>query len=146
MNEDQVIYNEIGKALWSIMPHHASVIYCLGRVYPETHQVGPEWIDKQGKVNRFNVDEYPVDICDKISHLAISLQKLPPYKREPWTHFKFTLFPKGKFKMEFSYIPQDDSWPGVFMRRVSDLTLEEAKNYYIPENEWNKCIEKYKEK
>ncbi|MCY7296226.1 hypothetical protein HJG39_12400 [Alteromonas sp. a30] len=64
--------------------------------------------------------------------------------KENWTHFKASLTEKGKFKIEFAYIPEDDSWPGVYMKRVSDLTEEEAKAHYIPEQDWLERVKKYK--
>ncbi|ASA57875.1 immunity protein YezG family protein [Vibrio gazogenes] len=143
MTDDQKIYQHIGKALWSIMPENASSIYCIGMIYPDTYQIGPEWIDSNGLVQCFDFDNYPNEFCDKIYCLTQKLQRLPPFDREPWTHFKATLTEAGKFKMDFAYIPEDDSWSGLFMKRVSELSLEEVEEKYIPEEEWKKCVDKY---
>ncbi|MCY7294596.1 hypothetical protein HJG39_04020 [Alteromonas sp. a30] len=50
----------------------------------------------------------------------------------------------GKIKVNFAYIPEDDSWAGLYMKGVSDLTREEAKANYIPEKDWADRVKKYK--
>jgi len=36
----------------------------------------------------------------------------------------------GKMKVDFAYIPEWDSWPGLFMRGVSELTEAEISPPY----------------
>ncbi|WP_120512570.1 immunity protein YezG family protein [Photobacterium salinisoli] len=146
MTEDQKIYRKIGEILWSIMPESAQEMYLIGKIYPDTYELCLEWLQKDLSIGRFGFDNYPHKVCEDIYELACKLQKQAPFEREVWTHFKVILTESGKIKVEFCYIPQDDSWPGLLMNRVSELTLEEAKKYYIPEDEWIKCIEKYKGK
>ncbi|MDW6092427.1 DUF600 family protein [Vibrio rhizosphaerae] len=144
MADDQKIYTEIGKALWSIMPDTVSEIYFYGDIFPNSKGCTTEFRLKQdGSISWFRFGENPEDVELFILSRAERLQKNEPYKREPWTHFKATLTEAGKFKMDFAYIPEDDSWPGLFMKRVSELSLEEAEEKYIPEEEWKKCVNKY---
>ncbi|WP_271270851.1 hypothetical protein [Aliamphritea hakodatensis] len=140
MTEDQKIYQEIGKALWSLMPDNAQLIYCIGMVYSDTHQIGPEWVNHDGSLGQFDFENYPDDFCADVYQLVVKLQELPPYERQPWSHFKASLTEEGRFKMDFAYIPQADSWPGLFMKGVSDLSWEEAQEHYIPQKDWEKCI------
>lgn len=143
MTEDQQIYQKIGKALWSIMPGSTKEMYLSGKIYPDTYELCPEWIEEDLSVGRFDFDNYPYEVCGCIYELACKLQKLPLFEKESWNHFKVTLTEPGKIKVNFCYVPQDDSWPGLLMKRVSELTLEEAKKYYIPEEDWRQCVEKY---
>ncbi len=75
-------------------------------------------------------------MCCEVSKLEEKLQTLPPFEKEPWTHFKATLTEDCKFRISFSYIPQENSWLGLFMKGVSQLSREEAKEHHIPEDVW----------
>jgi hypothetical protein len=144
MNSDQKLYERIGKSLWSIMPEEASEIYFYGDIFPNSEGYTTEFkLKTDNSISWFKFGKNPKEIEKSIFSEAKLLQGLDPYKDNPWTHFKATLTESGKFKMEFAYIPQDDSWPGLFMKRVSELSLEEAKKNYIPEDEWKKCVDKY---
>ncbi|ASA57901.1 MULTISPECIES: immunity protein YezG family protein [Vibrio] len=144
MTDDQKIYAEIGRSLWNIMPHTASEIYFYGDIFPKSKGCTTEFkLKKDSSISWFKFGENPEDVELFILSKAELLQKTEPYKQEPWTHFKATLTEAGKFKMDFAYIPEDDSWPGLFMKRVSELSLEEAEEKYIPEEEWKKCVDKY---
>ena len=143
MKEDQEIYKKIGETLWSIMPESASTIYCVGMVYPDTYQIGPEWVNNDGTIGSFGFDNYPHDVTEQIYKLVFKLQTSPFFAKEPWTHFKASLTEAGKFKIDFAYIPQEDSWPGLFMKGVSELTKEEAKKNFISETDWGDCVKKF---
>lgn len=41
---------------------------------------------------------------------------------------RFEMDEQGKTQVDFAYIPEWDSWPGLFMRGVTDLSEEEARN------------------
>lgn len=65
--------------------------------------------------------------------------------KEKWTHFKISLTEESKFNIEFAYIPEDDRWPELYMKAISDLKEEEQDEYNIPIDEWEKRV-KLKEK
>ena len=44
-----------------------------------------------------------------------------------------------KTNVEFAYIPEWDSWPGVLMKGVSELTEDEADEAFVSPNDWKKC-------
>ncbi|OSI25097.1 hypothetical protein BV912_01605 [Neisseria dumasiana] len=63
------------------------------------------------------------------------------FKSNPWTHCHISLSVSGKFNIRFAYISEDDSWPNLFMRGISDLTEDEAENiYYVPKEIWEKRV------
>ncbi|MEM9853793.1 MAG: hypothetical protein AAF841_04990, partial [Pseudomonadota bacterium] len=54
---------------------------------------------------------------------------------EPFTHFEFVVTSQGKLSGKYAYIDREDSWPGLFMKGLSELTEAEAKARYIPLDE-----------
>lgn len=137
--KDQEIYQEIGQLLWSIMPKEAKVIYFVGDIYPEHYSGGIEWLLVNGKITTFPFDQSPYEIERKIYNLMHDLQAMEIFE-EKWTNYKITLTEEGKFNIEFEYIPEEDHWPNLYMRRVSDLKLEELDEYNIPLEEWEKRV------
>lgn len=139
MNE-QEIYQKIGKLLWSIMPEEATEIYFTGDIYPNSYSGGAEWLLKSGNIETFPFKERAYEIEDEICQLMAKLRLLDFFP-EKWTNYKITLTEGGKFNAEFSYVPEEDHWPTLYMRRVSDLKEEELAEYYIPLEEWEKRVE-----
>ena len=138
MNE-QEIYQKIGELLWSIMPNEAIEIYFIGDIYPEHYSGGAEWRLKNGNIDSFPFGERAYEIEENICWLIKELRSLELFI-EKWTNYKITLTEEGKFNIEFAYIPEEDHWPTLYMRRVSDLKEEELDQYYIPIEEWKKRL------
>lgn len=137
--KDQEIYQKIGELLWSIMPEDATVIYFTGDIYPEHFSGGAKWLLKNGKIETFPFGERAYEIENKICILIYELRSLDVFK-EKWTNYKVTLTEEGKFNIEFAYIPEEDHWPGLYMKAVSDLKEEELDEYNIPRDEWEKRV------
>ncbi|AWL27949.1 hypothetical protein DJ533_04785 [Acinetobacter defluvii] len=137
--QEQEIYQKIGELLWSIMPEEATDIYFLGCVYPDYSAGGAEWLTPNNKISSFVMGKRPYDIEDQIMNLIEGLRSLTNFK-EKWSHFKFSLNNNTIFNAEFDYIPREDSWVNLYMRRVSDLKLEELDEYNIPFEEWEMRI------
>lgn len=142
MNET-AIFEKLGKLLWGIMPDDADEIWCIGMIYDASWSLGPEWRLKDGSVSTFT-EHYPMDWCRDFYALMEELKRTSGLRSEPWNHFHASLNEKGKFKINFAYIPEGDSWAGLYMKGVSDLTREEAKANYIPEKDWADRVKKYK--
>lgn len=138
-NESQKTIDKIGQLLWKIMPDEAVEISFPGKVFENSGEGGAHWINRNGSIGHFPLGQRPYDVEDEIKRLARKLRQLPPFQKEPWTHFKATLTEDGKFNIQFAYIPEEDSWPGLFLRRVSDLTEDEANEYYIPVEDWKRA-------
>ncbi|MCT9979465.1 antitoxin YezG family protein [Acinetobacter sp. I-MWF] len=87
------------------------------------------------------MDEIPHEIGQKIMILIAELRSLDNFK-EKWTNFKVTLIDTGKFNIEFAYIPEEDHWPSLSMRGISDLSEEELDRDYpqIPKELWEERV------
>lgn len=138
MNE-QEIYQKIGELLWSIMPEEAQEIYFTGDIYPEHYSGGADWLLKNGEIETYEFEEKTYEFEFKVYDLVHKLQTLDIFK-DKWTNYKITLTEEGKFNIEFAYIPEEDHWPNLFMRGVSDLEESELDQYYIPLDEWEKRV------
>ncbi|SUA44013.1 Protein of uncharacterised function, DUF600 [Neisseria zoodegmatis] len=139
LTDDQAIYQEIGKLLWSIMPPNALKVIYIGMFYDDAKQAGAHWISKDNQEENFYSGfDNPIEhLEDSINTLLEQLQKCVIFKNEPWTHCHISLSDSGKFNIRFTYVSKDDSWPNLFMRGVSDLTEDEAENvYYVPRKIW----------
>lgn len=143
LEQYQIIYQKIGKLLWSIMPTETQKIVFLARIYDNVTQAGTRWFDQDGTEHNFyqGWDNPIQEIDDEIVGLLENLQKLPLFQTTPWTQCQVTLQENGKFNIEFAYIPEEDSWPGLYMRGISSLTKEELGSpYYIPEEIWEERV------
>lgn len=138
MNE-QEIYQKIGQLLWSIMPEESTEIYFTGDIYPHNYSGGAEWLLKNGHIETFPFKERAYEVEEEICQLMAKLRLLDLFP-EKWTNYKITLTEGGKFNAEFAYVPEEDHWPTLYMRRVSDLKEEEIDDYYIPLEEWEKRV------
>jgi hypothetical protein len=49
----------------------------------------------------------------------------------------------GQMKVDFAYIPEWDSWPGLFMKGVSEVPEEEAKQRPRFYETWKECRERF---
>jgi len=140
MNE-QEIYQKIGELLWSIMPEEALEIYFIGDIYPEHYSGGAEWLLKNGNLETFSFGERAYEIENKICGLMAELRSLEMFK-DKWTNYKVSLTEEGKFNAEFAYIPEEDHWPSLSMRGISDLSEEELDRNYpqIPKELWKERV------
>lgn len=143
LTDDQVIYQKIGKLLWSIMPTNALKIIYSGMFYDDIKQGGAYWIYQNNHEESFysSFDNPIEQIENNINILLEQLQKCAIFKSDPWTHCHISLSDSGKFNIRFAYISEDDSWPNLFMRGISDLTEDEAENtYHVPREIWEKRV------
>ena len=137
--QEQKIYQKIGELLWSIMPEEANVIYFTGDIYPEHWSGGADWLLKNGKIETFPFGESPYEIESQIYELMKKLRSLDMFA-EKWTNYKITLTETGKIDFEFAYIPEEDHWPGLLMKGVSELKEDELDLHNIPFEEWEMRI------
>ena len=134
--DDQIIYQKIGELLWSVMFPKDNNIVFRGRIYSE-HQdfqllcetnEGPKYVEMTN------------DLFFDLRKLMEDLKQCLIFNKEPWTQFKIVLNEDCNFKIDFAYISEEDSWPGLYMRSVSDLDQTELDEYYIPMKEWERCV------
>ena len=129
--KEQEIYQKIGELLWSIMPDEAVRIDFIGSIYPEHYSGGAEWVVANGDIHYFPLGQRP----DEIEWEIINLM----------TQYKFSLFDNMEFNIKFAYVPDEDSWPMLYLRGVSDLEENEIKEYGIPREIWEERVKAKKE-
>jgi hypothetical protein len=132
------IYQNIIDLIWSIFPEDGIEAYFDARIYDDCNQSSFYWLDKNGNEAWCEFESVPHEIYDKIIAQLELLQQHKIFEKEKWTHCKVTVTDDYKLNIKFAYISQDNSWPGLYMKGVSDLTYEEAEKYYIPKEEWEK--------
>lgn len=145
MSKDQELIRDIGAHLWGLLPEDAARIEFSGRYYPSGHQGGPVWYDAEG--NRAGPKAYTPDlmeIVEEISSIIRELRATPPFAKDPFTHIKYLMDSDAKIDVKLAHIPEWDSWPGLFMRGVSDLSEDEISAVFIPKKDWLACCEKRK--
>lgn len=130
--DDQEFYQKIGELLWSVMPIEANELIIYGQLYDE-HQSFRFTVECEGSIESLSLDR---EIRVQLRTLLEGLQKCEIYTKEPWTQFKVTLSNEGKIRINFAYIPEEDSWTGLYMRSISELTEQEAREAYIPKEDW----------
>jgi hypothetical protein len=134
--DDQVIYQKLGELLWSVMSPEDSDIIFRGQVYSDHQDF--QLLSNTNRIPRYI--EIPTNLFFDLRELMENLKKCSVFSKEPWTHFKVFLNEKGNFKIEFAYIPEENSWVGLYMRSVSDLDQSELDEYNIPLEDWRNCI------
>lgn len=128
MKDDNDILQSIGKKIWSVFPKNLSRIVFFSDSYPGNSGQGWETYSLSGERVPNGAVDFPKEILLQIGELVRDLQHTPPFDRQLFTHMRLELTDQGKMNVNFAYIPEWDSWPGVFMRGVSELTEEEARN------------------
>ncbi|MGC7589343.1 hypothetical protein ACPWUF_02500 [Bisgaard Taxon 46] len=72
--------------------------------------------------------------------IMILMRKLKEVTSQDWSQYIFSLSNNMDFNIKFAYI-EEDSWPNLYMKGISDLTKEEAEESYIPEEIWEERVE-----
>lgn len=143
MTDAQKIIREIGSLIWSMFPEDAHSIEFSGCYYPTHHQAGPIWYDQQrARLGPKHYTPELLGLCDEISRLVLKLRKSAPFADDPFTHIRVSMTQDQKLDLEVAHIPEWDSWPGLRMRRVSDLSRSELSDCHISEGDWLKCCER----
>lgn len=125
------VLESLGKALWSVfLPEADQVIF---RIKMFDGLSGERTISffRSGKLIPNSLENPQISsayLHDTLAPISKQLQHTPPFDRQPFTHMRFELTDQAKMNVDFAYIPEWDSWPGLFMRGVSELSEEEAKN------------------
>lgn len=135
MKEEQELFQRIGKLLWSIFPKDANKIVFKLQLFDEYRASELSIVYDDGRVQYF--DHAPYDVIDEIFEVIVQLQKTNIFEKERFTHSTLSVSNEAKLSTQFAYIDEGDSWPGLYMIRVSELREEELSKHYIPKKEWN---------
>ncbi len=141
MRTDSDILQEMGKLLWSIFRTDANRAVFMCRSFPESTggETTIQFFSSEGALRKSDGEATPFDIWDRMRDLTRDLQLTPPFDRQPFTHMRLELTDQTKMNVEFAYIPEWDSWPGLFMRGVSDVPEDEAKQRPRFYKAWKEC-------
>lgn len=130
MSNQQEILRGIGKKLWSIFPPRMTSICFEGCFYGNAGGHSVYWRDPNGSKHGFELSNHPDELLEEMADAARCLQRTPPFDRQPFTHMRLEVDDAGQMKVDFAYIPEWDSWPGLFMKGVSELTEAEISPPY----------------
>jgi hypothetical protein len=143
MKTEKQLYQEIADRMAFGVPRTAAAAVYTGKIYASHEQCGLSWIEANGAPKTFEFGKRPENIESELREKIGAIRDMfSAQGGERWTHFNVLLKRGSQIEFSFAYIPEDDDWVGVFMRRVSDLTLEEAKAAYIPEKNWREFCRK----
>lgn len=133
----QDIFAEAGRILGRLAPQGAKEVVFRAMVYPDFNEGAYAWVTETGEETEGDPDDpYPVEAIDRLLELVEDLQGIPPFSLGGFTHCEMRLDPGGALTSNFRKIPEAQSWTGLYMRGVADLTQEEAAEYFIPAEEW----------
>ena len=76
----------------------------------------------------------------KQSQEIISHIKILKSNDDSWNNFRLCLDANGKFIFDMVNIDEENSWHGLYMKGISDLTEEEWKNTGIPKELWQERV------
>ncbi|MDA8708233.1 hypothetical protein N9M10_02560 [Hellea sp.] len=141
MEFEQKILENIGKILWSIFPEDAVQINFIFQLFKQHRGDMVSLKLKDGSEGY--LDELPpYEAVNEIFELIIELQNSPLFQKEKFTHGTISITDTKKIFTKFAYVAEEDNWPYLFMRGVSELSKDEINKYYIPEKTWNERVAK----
>lgn len=135
------LYVKIGKLLYSILLPNAKYVLMEGYIYEIDTSLTWWWEDgTNGVINLDTMDYPPRAAKEQILKLLEKIKNKYADNEKIWNHFRLILNKNGDLTIEHTYIPEWDSWPGLYMRAVSDLKENELG---IPEY-WEKAVKRRK--
>ena len=138
------LHASIAKTIWKIMPLDASKYIFECELQPDAQNYRMYWIDQNGEEKNYPLGGFPEEkreILNFYSNLKETMAKFG----SDWTQSRFTLDKNGKFDVKFAYVPDEDSWPMLYLRGVSDLEENEINEYGIPREIWEERVKAKKE-
>ena len=102
------------------------------------------WIDQNGEEKNYPLGGFPEEKREILNFYSKLKETMAKFGSD-WTQSRFTLDKNGKFDVRFAYIQEEDSWGSIYLRGISDLTLEEAEEHNIPREIWEERVKAKKE-
>lgn len=75
--------------------------------------------------------------------MLLSLRFLPVFRSNQFNHYRFCLTAHGHMSFDVADIPEEDTWLGLHMKRVSELTEAEATEFGIPRQDWLDRVKRF---
>lgn len=138
--QSKTYLESISDILWSIFPENATKINYYAQIYDEHSSFTLDFI-VNNEIKYFGFGETPSDAINILDILE-SYKNSRDYKilEEKWTHCCISLDKDRKLDVIYLDIDESDSWPGLYMKGVSDLNEHEIKKFYIPKEIWDEKI------
>ena len=108
------LHENIAKTIWKIMPVDASKYIFECELQPDDQNYRMYWIDQNGEEKNYPLggfSEEKREILNFYSKLKETMAKFG----SDWTQSRFTLDENGKFDVKFAYVPDEDSWPMLYL-------------------------------
>lgn len=139
-------FETIGDILWSIFPENATRLNYYAQIYAEHSSFTLDFIVNNG-VRHFGFGETPRDAINILDILE-SHKNSCDYKEsdKQWTHCCISLSKDRILEISCLNIEDSDSWPGLYMRGISDLNEDEIKEFHIPRKIWEEKMLLFKSK
>lgn len=137
LSPDQQILNDMAAILGRIAPPGAEQVVFRGKLYDDFTEGAVVWVDAQGDEQAFApADQPPMSTIADLLDLGENLQSAPVFSASPFTQFELRLTRAPDITLNTTNIPAEQSWPGLFMRALGDLTRDQALDLHIPEADW----------
>ena len=134
------LYLKIGKLLYSVLPSEYKKIFMEGDIYENSTGYTYRWLDANNHTLWDSLNSPYHKIMDKIMKLLREIQNKYADNEKRWNHFRLILNKNGDLTIEHTYIPDWDSWSGLYMCAISDLKENEL---VVPEY-WEKAVKRRK--
>lgn len=130
------IYQSIGRVLSSNYPKEAKHVIYEGVIYPDFTSKSLFWVNNLGKYSASfpEIDDNKM-LIDKLTDLVKELKKSDEISIS-WNQYRFIINDKKILKIELIFIEESESFPGLIMKGLSDLSKEEADENNIPDEIW----------
>ena len=138
------LHENIAKTIWKIMPLDASKYIFECELQPDDQNYRMYWIDQNGEEKNYPLGGFPEEKREILNFYSKLKETMAKFGSD-WTQSRFTLDKNGKFDVRFAYIPEEDSWGSIYLRGISDLTLEEAEEHNIQREIWEERVKAKKE-
>lgn len=142
LTPDQKILSDVGAHLWSIFDDSAKVIVFKGQLFDHHDQFQITFERNDGTTfwTEHSRSDEPIE---NIFNLLKQLKNTKRFEKNGFTHIQLRLNEEKKLSADFVYIAEGNSWPGLYMRGVSDLSRAEIEKYYLPEDVWEARSKKF---
>lgn len=126
------------------MPDNATEIYFKAAFHKQWSSAGSSWLNRDGSAGHYlSHDQRPEEIEDSVEFLLEELKGLDMFSSSPWNHAKVVLSEVGKINIHFAYVDDDDSFPNLHMRGVSELSYKDFyKDHPFPLSDWIEKVER----
>lgn len=141
------VIQEISRELYYLIPENKYSIEMIGLICEnKIRQIYYILNSKKEKGKLFSENHIPYSKNDLFFELIKKLKKTKDFieKKGDFNHFSFLVTKDLDIDVNFRYIPQENSYPDVLMKGVSELTEEEAtREFFIEKKEWERLMKRY---